>query len=93
MFTNTKLVAQWERFSKGPLYTDVSLVMLFCAAKSTAVLGVLDGGRAALRPDPSLIYSIGIFPLISRPSLYVKNILCIAVIFHGAMVKVLLLPK
>lgn len=52
-----------------------------------------DGGKAALSFDAALIYSIGIFPLISRPNLYVKNILCIAVIFHGAMVKVLLLPK
>lgn len=52
-----------------------------------------DGGKAALRLDPALISSIGIFPLISRPNLYVKNILCMAVTFHGAMVEVLLLPK
>lgn len=52
-----------------------------------------DGGKAVLRLDPALMYSIGVFPLISRPNLCVKNIFCIAVIFHGVVVKVLLLPK
>lgn len=40
-----------------------------------------DGGKAALRLDPALIYSIGIFPLISKSNLYVKNGFSIAVLF------------
>lgn len=56
-------------------------------------VSMTDGGKAVLRLDLAFICSVGTFPLISRPSLYVRNILCMVVIFHGTVVKVLLLPK